>query len=175
MKENPEELNNNGILLSKKGMFLEAISCFKRAITLNQKNYLFWYNLGITYRDSGQLKKAKSALEKSFQLYKKDSSVVEMLAIVCLELEDYDNASNYCYDELQKNSNNYNLWNTVGVIAFKKQDYNFAATCFEMSLSINPYNYDSLYNLKDTYDELGNNSGKLECEQKLKELKRPNN
>ena len=39
MKENPEELNNNGILLSKKGMFLEAISCFKRAITLNQKNH----------------------------------------------------------------------------------------------------------------------------------------
>ena len=98
-----------------------------------------------------------------------------MLAIVCLELEDYDNASNYCYDELQKNTNNYNLWNTIGVIAFKKQDYNFAATCFEMSLSINPYNYDSLYNLKDTYTELGNNSGKLECEQKLKELKRPNN
>ena len=34
MKENPEELNNNGILLSKKGMYREAISCFKRAVTL---------------------------------------------------------------------------------------------------------------------------------------------
>ena len=64
MKENPEELNNNGILLSKKGMFLEAISCFKRAITLNQENYLFWYNLGITYRDSGQLKKSKISFRK---------------------------------------------------------------------------------------------------------------
>lgn len=51
MKENPEILNSQAIELASHGQYVEAIACFKRAITIARDNSLLWYNLGITYRD----------------------------------------------------------------------------------------------------------------------------
>ena len=65
MTERPDKLNNQAILLASGGEYTEAIACFKRAIIIQRDNYLLWYNLGVTYRDSGDLKNAVSALEKA--------------------------------------------------------------------------------------------------------------
>ena len=66
MLENCEKLNNQAINLASKGNFEEAIACLKRAITIEKENYLLWYNLGITYRDAGDLYNAKVSVEKAF-------------------------------------------------------------------------------------------------------------
>ena len=55
MTENPDVLNTQAIDLAAKGDYDEAIACFKRAIYMENSNHLLWYNLGITYRDSGNL------------------------------------------------------------------------------------------------------------------------
>ena len=59
MIESCEKLNNQAINLAASGDFEEAIACLKRAITIEKENYLLWFNLGITYRDAGDLQKAK--------------------------------------------------------------------------------------------------------------------
>ena len=65
MRESPENLNTQAIELAQQGNYPEAIACFKRALSLERYNHLLWFNLGITYRDAGDLQKARHALEKA--------------------------------------------------------------------------------------------------------------
>jgi tetratricopeptide (TPR) repeat protein len=73
---------------------------------------------------------------------------------------------------LNLNPENYRLWNTRGVDFFNKGDYNEACESFENAVYLNPYYSDGLYNLRDTYKELGNKTGENVCNIKLQELKK---
>ncbi len=170
MRENCEKLNNQAIDLASKGQYKEAIACFMRAITMERQNYLLWYNLGITYRDSGDLAAAKLTMEKAFRINPEDDGVIETLAIICFNMGSLNEAMNYCIIGLQFNENNYHLWNTMGVLYFNQSCYEDASEAFEQALTINPYYYDSLYNLRDTYEELGNKAGMEECSARMAEL-----
>ena len=61
MTEDPSNLNTQAIELANRGSYVEAIACFKRAITMDRNNPLLWYNLGVTYRDANHLHHAKNA------------------------------------------------------------------------------------------------------------------
>lgn len=159
MKENVSSLNTQAIELASKGDFSEAIACLKRAISLEKYNYLLWFNLGITYRDAGQLKEAYYALEQAYEINNEDDEVIEMLAIVCLNAGELETALKYCIEGLDLNSQNAHLWNTLGVINFNMNNFEDASEAFEQAVTLNPYYYDALYNLRDTYEELGNKAG----------------
>ena len=66
MIERSDVLNNQAISLASEGNFKDAIACFKRAIFIEKENHLLWYNLGITYRDAGDLSNAKKSLETAY-------------------------------------------------------------------------------------------------------------
>jgi len=170
MLENCENLNNQAIILAQKGEYDEAIACFKRALTMENQNYLLWYNLGLTYRDCGELELAKSALEKAYFINSNDEEIIETLAVICCSMGKLDDAMNYCAAGLKMDNRNAHLWNTAGVLYFNQTDYSGAAEAFEQAVTINPYYYDALLNLRDTYEELGNKKGYNECVMRMKEL-----
>lgn len=172
MRETSETLNNQAIELASKGEYKEAIACFIRAISMERQNYLLWFNLGITYRDAGNLEDAKNAIHKAHLMNPYDEEVIESLAIICFNMGRFEEAFRYCTAGLGLNDANYHLWNTLGVLYFNQSDYGSASEAFEQALSINPYYYDALYNLQDTYSELGNESGAKACALRMKELKR---
>ena len=68
MIERSDILNNQAITLAAEGNFKDAIACFKRALVIEKENYLLWYNLGITYRDAGDLRKAKDSLATAYKI-----------------------------------------------------------------------------------------------------------
>ena len=68
MVENAAQLNTQAIELASKGEYKEAIACFKKALSFERNNYLLWYNLGVTYRDAGDLLMAMEALEKAYSI-----------------------------------------------------------------------------------------------------------
>ena len=171
MLENSEVLNKQAINLAESGMYNEAVACLRRAVVIDKKNYLLWYNLGITYRDAGNLSDAKLALLQAYKLNDLDEELLETLALVCFGLEDYDEAFGYCYECLDLNPLNFHCWNNLGVMSFSKQDFESAVEAFEMAISINPAYYDALYNLRDAYLEIGNVKGSRECDELLKNLK----
>ena len=168
MLENCEKLNNQAINLASKGNFEEAIACLKRAITIEKENYLLWYNLGITYRDAGDLYNAKVSVEKAFIMNPEDPEVIETLALLNLNLGFIDETMRCCALALHINPENAHIWNTIGVVNFKHGNYTDASEAFEHALVVNPYYYDALYNLRDTYEELGNKAGYEECCARLK-------
>ena len=80
MKDNAEILNSQAIELASHGQYVEAIACFKRAITIVRDNPLLWYNLGITYRDAGMLQLSKDALLTAYRINSEDQDIIETLA-----------------------------------------------------------------------------------------------
>ena len=86
MIESSEKLNNQAIELAAKGEYKEAIACFIRAISLENQNYLLWYNLGLTYRDSGDLEAAKAAIEKALAINPEDEEIIETTATLSFTL-----------------------------------------------------------------------------------------
>lgn len=173
MKDRPETLNTQAINFAANGEYSEAIACFKRALLVEKTNYLIWFNLGVTYRSAGKLEAAKDCLINAYEINPIDHDVLDTLAIVCLALEQIQDALYFCQEGLDLYPMDAHLWNTLGVIYFNQSFYKGAEECFERSLSINPYYYDALYNLRDTYDELGNKIGKQECILRMKSIKDP--
>jgi len=171
MIEQPDKLNNQAIQLSSEGDYDSAIACFKRAIILEQDNYLLWYNLGVTYRDAGEFSNARDALRKAYEMNSTNEDVVEALVTVCLQMERIQEAANIAKKGLQQDEYNSRFWNLLGVTYFQKEKYEEACTCFEDAVSLNPYYKDALFNLRDTYSQLGNKAGEAECAMRLSELK----
>lgn len=171
MTEHAESLNTQAINLAAQGDFKEAIACFKRALVVEKTNYLLWFNLGVTYRDAGKLLSAKECLLKAYEIQPVDRDVIETLSIICFSMEQFEEAMYYCTEGLYLFPTDANLWNTIGVIYFNQSLFTDATEAFERALTINPYYYDALFNLRDTYDELGNKIGREECIQKMKFIK----
>lgn len=171
MIEKAETLNTQAISLAANGDFKEAIACFKRALVVDKSNYLLWFNLGVTYRDAGHLDSAIECLRKAYELNETDRDTLETLALLSLSLEAYDDAFTFCTMGLDLYPTDSRLWNTTGVIFFNQSNYTEAAEAFERAVTINPYYYDALYNLRDTYDELGNKTGKAECIARMNQIK----
>lgn len=172
MRETADKLNNQAILLAQDGSYKEAIACFVRALTIEKDNTLLWYNLGITYRDAGNTTAARECLEHAHNIDETDLEVIEELALICFHTKDYDSALSYSYEGLDINPQDCNLWNTVGVVHFNKAEYKDAQEAFEMAVMINPYYFDALYNLRDTYKEVGNKPGEQECNLRLSQIKK---
>ena len=84
MLERSDTLNNQAILLASDGAYNEAIACFKRAIIIDKENYLLWFNLGVTYRDAGNLTEAENALETAYRMAPEKEDVAETFATICL-------------------------------------------------------------------------------------------
>ncbi len=172
MNDSVQSLNAEAIRHAAKGEFSDAISCLKCAIQMEQENYILWLNLGITYRDAGKPDLALSALEKALDLNPEDITTLETLAIISLNTGDIQSAYNYCLTAIQLDQTNAHLWNTTGVIYFNNSEYDKACEAFETAVMIDPYYYDALFNLRDTYEELGNKIGMEECIKRMKEIEK---
>lgn len=170
MLENSESLNNQAIKLASNGDYTEAIACFMRAINIEKENYLLWFNLALTYRDAGDIKDARKAIQNAFYMNPTDEEVIETLATICYESSDIAAAFEYAMMGLSLNGDNYRLWNTLGVLYFNQDEYETASEAFENALVVNPYYYDALYNLRDCYEELGNAAGAQVCSERMKGL-----
>ncbi|MCR5436739.1 MAG: tetratricopeptide repeat protein [Treponema sp.] len=167
MTERSDILNNQAILFASDGDYSSAIACFKRAIIIDNQNYLLWYNLGVTYRDNGDYENARHALEKAFNMNPENYEVLETLATICLMEKRYDDTLFYCMLGLDLDECTEHFLNLAGVVYFQQEDYETASSYFESAVSINPYYKEALLNLKDTYYELGNKFGIEEVNKKL--------
>lgn len=170
MIERADTLNNQAILLASDGAYSEAIACFKRAIVIDKNNYLLWFNLGVTYRDAGNLVNAENSLETAYRIAPEKDDVAETYATICLMQKKLSKVQQICIDGLDLNPLNSHLWNLLGVTEFQSENYEEASSYFEQAVSINPYYLDALYNLRDTYSVLDNRKGEAACNVRIKEL-----
>jgi len=174
MKENTETLNNNALHLIQNGNIEDAIELLKRAVTIEPENPTIWFNLAVTLRDDGKLEEARNALETAHGIDPDNTEIIDTLAIVCMNIGDIESALELCAEGLSKNEMDPHLWNTFGVLYFNGNELGLAAEAFEHAITLNPYYYDALYNLRDTYEEMGNEAGMKLCIERMKDIKQNN-
>ncbi len=170
MTERADILNNQAILFAREGQYSEAIACLRRAIHIDRNNYLPWYNLGITYRDSGDMVEALNAFRNAFHICPRKEDVAETLAVHLLNMHMMDEAFKVVEDGLDFHPTSERLWNVRGVLQFNCDEYDLAADSFEMAVTIDPYYADALFNLRDTYVELHKHKAAAIIDIRLKEI-----
>lgn len=170
MIERIDKLNKEALRLTAKGEYPEAIACFNRAILLNKYNPIIWYNLGVTYRNSGDLINARDSFRQALEFDRRNPDIIEALATVYIQLKNKEEISHYATYGLEIDDSNPRFWNLKGVSYFQSENYTQAAESFEKALCYNPYYLDALYNLKDTYEELDNKIGVNECTKRIREI-----
>ena len=175
MIESSEKLNTRAIELASGGYYSEALACLKRAIAIDRNNYYLWYNLGITYRDAGDLENACNALETALTYNPNDSDILDSLGLIYLSIGESECAYEILTQAVETQENNPKLWNDLGVVQFSLGMYEQASLSFEKAVKQFPHYYDALFNLRDTYQELGNKIGAKICDEKLKHITPPQN
>lgn len=172
MTERADLLNNQAILFARDGQYNDAIACLRRAIHIDRTNYLPWYNLGITYRDAGNVMEALESFRNAFRICPQKEDVAETLAVHLLNLHMPDDAMKVVEEGLDFHPASEKLWNVMGVIQFNCSEFDLAADSFEMAVTIDPYYGDALYNLRDTYLELHKSKAAAIIDGRLKDLKK---
>jgi len=170
MIERVDKLNNHALILASKGNYPDAIACLKRAITIDNNNHLVWFNLGVTYRNSGDITNAIKAFKTAHQLNYYNEEILEALATTCITGNRLQEAISYSQEGIEINSENPHFWNLMGVVYFKQNDFENASEAFQNAVFLNPYYDDALFNLRDTYSELKNTAGVAECQKRIDEL-----
>lgn len=84
--------NRRGLLRSVRGEANLAIEDFTKAIALEPKCALAFFNRAVTYRDLGQRQRAMADLQNAVELEPKDATSYYLRGCVLMELSEYENA-----------------------------------------------------------------------------------
>ncbi len=170
MQETPQTLNDCAASLASTGQHPEAVACLKRAILLEPDSSVLWFNLALSYRALGEIRGARDALLRAMRGDPLDVDTIDTLAVVQHELGEDSNAEQAYLRALDLAPQNGRVWNNYGVLQFSQKRYNEAVQSFEKAVTLIPDFADALYNLRDTYDELGNIPAREICRTMLQKV-----
>ena len=135
-----------GYINSKKGEHQEAINNYLKCIEINDKDKIFYYNLGLSYLEINNLEQSLDYLNKSFEL---DNSFIPGLlksGEVLLKLKRYDE-SILVFDKIlnnEKENNNKLALLRKGDALFMKQSFEEALKNYEKVLALDEENEEAL-------------------------------
>lgn len=166
-------LNDSGIMLTEANRPSDAIPLFRKALILEPENPLLWFNLGIAQHKSGDYDDAEESLERCRAIDDDCSEAWEALALLHYEREHYDEAEFFYSGAMERNAASSRGWNNFGVLYFAEGSHNEARDCFERAVTLDPYYWDALFNLRDVCRELGDERASAEFDRRLRELPPP--
>jgi Flp pilus assembly protein TadD len=168
MEETAENLNDCAVSLAGEGNHSEAIACLKKALAMEPSNSVLWFNLSLSYRALGHREDAKNSLIHAAESNPLDADILDTLGVVLHELGEDESADAAYHAALEIEPGNGRIWNNLGVLRFGQENYADACKSFEKAVTLIPDFDDALYNLRDTYDELGRIADRDKCAQILK-------
>jgi len=179
MQEEPEnertasQLNFRGIHLTDAGKYAEAIVSFTEALRLDPSMSGVFFNRAEAKRLSGDYEGAKGDLAEALRLSPEEPDYLHGTGLLAYESDDFETALVWYDKAIAVKPDFAQAWNDKGVVRFRKAEYNQARECFEKAVGLDPKFTEALYNLVDTYDEIGLKNERaraLEALQKVRAL-----
>ena len=163
MEETAEYLNDSAVELADEGEHAAAIACLLKALLMEPYNSAIWFNLALSYRATNRLEEAKAALVRAAEYRPQDIDILDTLGVVMHETGNDFVAEKLYLQILDIDPGNGRVWNNYGVLQFGQEKYSEACRSFEKAVTLIPDFYDALYNLRDTYEELGKTAEMKKC------------
>jgi tetratricopeptide (TPR) repeat protein/predicted Ser/Thr protein kinase len=151
--------NHKGISLYNIGRFEEAITCFDKALELNQKDALIWNNKGLALYKNKRFEEAVKCFDRALLLNPRYLSAWNNRGLALQSTGKFEEAIT-CFDRaLELNQKDALIWNNKGLALQSTGKFEEAITCFDRALELNQKDAPAwnnkgvaLYNLKK-YDE----------------------
>jgi tetratricopeptide (TPR) repeat protein len=169
--DSPEAHNFLGIVLRRTGRIDEAISEYKKAISLQSCFPEVHYNLGIAYMKKGQFPQAVREYEKAINLYPRYSKAYSNLGHVYVETHQAEKAEAACRKALEINPQSAEALSNLGAALILKGKYSEAETVSKKALGINPALYGPHNNLGNVFINLNRIDDSVKEYQKALEIK----
>lgn len=164
---------NFGNASFKKGLLSEALSHYRRVLELNEqliskihkasildtsdkeevsnirfKEYLVYYNIGVTYLNMGKVDFALENFKKSLEINPSFDNAKEGVGRVLVQNGKNSQAVKYYEDILEKDASNYTVGLLLGKLFVDLNNAARAQECFEQCIKNKP-------DISDAYTELG--------------------
>lgn len=170
MRETADFFNDSAVRLALEGCHSEAIACLRRGLQLEPYSSLMWFNLGLSYYALDDKDSSRCALYQAIRCDPLDADIWDTLGVVLHETGEFE-ASRLAYKKaLDLESDNGRIWNNYGTLLFNEEDYERARRAFESALTLDPHATDTLFNLRDTYEILGNKKLAKKCSKIIDKL-----
>jgi tetratricopeptide (TPR) repeat protein len=166
------QLNSEGILLSESGKYDKALLAFTTALELEPANPRIIYNMALVFIKQKDYTTAKELLKKALSLGKNEADYHNDLGLCHYRIGEKEKALAEYDLALEIDPTHSTAWNNRGVYYFQKESYGEAEECFRTSVNINPDWEDSWFNLRDTYEMLGEREKWKEAHRIYKKLSR---
>ncbi|AGT44339.1 tetratricopeptide repeat protein [Treponema pedis] len=170
MKESPQFFNDAGVSMSMQGFHNEAIACLKKGLSLDPKNSLLWLNLGLTYYAADMQTDSKKALLQSLKYDPYQADAWDSLGLLFYKAGDMEYAEKAFESAIKLEPSNGRIWNNYGTLLFNEENYIDARKAFETAVTLEPEFGDAVFNLRDTYMELGKKDLAEKCNIILKDI-----
>lgn len=163
MEETVEYLNDSAVLLAADGHHEEAIASLRKGLRFAPHNSTLWFNLALSYRALGKRDDARNALLHAARENPLDVDILDTLGVVLHEVGEDAAAEESYQHALEIDPSNGRIWNNYGVLQFGQERFEEACQSFEKAVTLVPDFDDALYNLRDTYEELGKTGAMEKC------------
>jgi len=164
-------LNFRGIHLTDAGKYAEANVAFTEALGMDSSMSGIFFNRAEAKRLSGDFAGAKSDLAEALQRSPREPDYLNAMGLIAYEDDDFPEALAWYDKALAAKPDFSQAWNDKGVVHFRKSEYGRARECFEKAIGFDPDSTEALYNLVDTYEELGLKSEKARALEALKKAR----
>lgn len=170
MKESAEFFNDTGVHMSMQGLYTEAIACLKKGLSLEPQNSLLWLNLGLSYYAADMQDDSRYALIKSLKYNPYEADTWDTLGLVLHQGGDIEHAKQAFQSAIKLEPTDGRIWNNYGTLLFNSENYADARKAFETAIMFAPDFGDAVFNLRDTYEELGIKDLAEKCNSILEDL-----
>ncbi|MBD41851.1 MAG: hypothetical protein CMI92_00165 [Pelagibacteraceae bacterium] len=146
-KNNNKKYLNSLLIKYKKGNKKEAISELEYYTTINPKDTLATYNLGVMYQETNQIAKSIEQYLKVIKKDKKNWKAYLNLGLQYFKKKDYQKSNEYYFNVLKVNKDYQPALRDIGTNYLLLNNYKKADEYLNRSIKLNPVDYICLNSL----------------------------
>ena len=158
-KKDAELVYYTGVACISAGDTTKALQYYNKAVKLNYKDKLLYYNLTNIYLIEKQIDKAKAAIAKGREYHPEDQDLLIMEANIYLQTGEATKAETILLEAVKRDPNNANLYYVVGANydnilndtnnTKEAKDFAFvqAQKAYDKAIQLNPNYFDANFNM----------------------------
>ena len=143
--------NNRGVVFHRRREYDVAEDAVNKAVEIEPTNPMLRFNRSVVRFDNRQYGEALRDAEMAIRLGAHYWECRYILAMCMAQFREYSGAMIILRDlalsEGARSADVSILWNNLGVMAYKKEDYRTAHECFSLAISSNPINGQAIQNV----------------------------